>query len=113
MTFQAISADCHMDLTFLPPDTFISRVPAKFRDRAPRVVDRDGVTYWMSGPRYAVLRRWASPIAWGRVAVTDAPDAGLPESFPNWNRFAGCFDHLCQCMTCSTRSHRGRASATR
>ena len=42
MAVQAISADSHMDLTFLPPDTFISRVPAKFRDRAPRVVDRDG-----------------------------------------------------------------------
>jgi hypothetical protein len=63
MTVQAISADSHMDLTFLPPDTFISRVPAKFRDRAPRVVDRDGAKYWMSGPRYAVSRRWASPIA--------------------------------------------------
>jgi predicted TIM-barrel fold metal-dependent hydrolase len=38
-----------MDLTFLPPDTFTSRVPAKFRDMAPRVVDRDGAKYWMTG----------------------------------------------------------------
>jgi uncharacterized protein len=46
---KAISADSHMDLTFLPPDTFTSRVPAKFRDMAPRVVDRDGAKYWMTG----------------------------------------------------------------
>src|SRR5204862_3153115 len=49
MNVKAISADSHMDLTFLPPDTFTSRVPAKFRDRAPRVVDRDGAKYWMTG----------------------------------------------------------------
>ena len=49
MTVKTISADSHMDLTFLPPDTFTSRVPAKFRDMAPRVVDRDGAKYWMTG----------------------------------------------------------------
>ena len=49
MTIKTISADSHMDLTFLPPDTFTSRVPAKFRDMAPRVVDRDGAKYWMTG----------------------------------------------------------------
>jgi len=49
MTVMAISADSHMDLTFLPPDTLISRVPAQFRERASRVVDRDGAKYWMSG----------------------------------------------------------------
>lgn len=49
MTVTAVSADSHMDLTFLPPDTLISRVPAKSRDRAPRVVGRDGAKYWMSG----------------------------------------------------------------
>jgi predicted TIM-barrel fold metal-dependent hydrolase len=49
MSVTAISADSHMDLTFLPPDTFTSRVPVKFRDRAPRVVDRDGAKYWMTG----------------------------------------------------------------
>src|SRR5260370_17455184 len=49
MSVKAISADSHMDLTFLPPDTFTSRVPAKFRDRAPKVVNRDGAKYWMTG----------------------------------------------------------------
>ena len=80
------------------------------RDLAPTLVASCGVDV---SPRYAVLRGWASPIAWERLALTDTPEAALPESFPNSNRYTGCFDDPCQCMTCSTRSHRGRASATR
>ena len=29
MSFRVISADCHLDLWFLPEDIFVSRVPAK------------------------------------------------------------------------------------
>ncbi len=39
MSVEERSADSHIELTFLPPDTFTSRVPAAFRDRAPRMVD--------------------------------------------------------------------------
>jgi predicted TIM-barrel fold metal-dependent hydrolase len=44
-----MSADSHMDLVYLPPDTFLSRLPARFRERAPRVVERGGRNVWMSG----------------------------------------------------------------
>lgn len=49
MALQVMSADSHMDLIYLPPDTFTSRVPARWRDRVPRVVERDGKKIWVSG----------------------------------------------------------------
>jgi len=49
MALTVMSADCHMDLVYLPPDTFVSRMPAKWRDRAPRVVERDDRKVWVSG----------------------------------------------------------------
>jgi predicted TIM-barrel fold metal-dependent hydrolase len=49
MALQVMSADSHMDLIYLPPDTFTSRVSAKSRDRVPRVVERDGKKIWVSG----------------------------------------------------------------
>jgi predicted TIM-barrel fold metal-dependent hydrolase len=49
MALKVMSADSHMDLTYLPPDAFVSRMPAKWRERAPRVVERDGSRVWVSG----------------------------------------------------------------
>ena len=49
MALQIMSADSHMDLIYLPPDTFTARMPAKWADRAPRVVERDGRKVWVSG----------------------------------------------------------------
>jgi predicted TIM-barrel fold metal-dependent hydrolase len=43
-----MSADCHMDLFYLPPDTFTSRMDARWGDGIPRVVDRDGQKVWVS-----------------------------------------------------------------
>jgi hypothetical protein len=51
-----MSADSHMDLIYLPPDTFTSRMPSTWRERAPRVVERDGRKVWVSGD--AVLGPW-------------------------------------------------------
>jgi len=47
MEHKIISADGHMDLFYLPPDTFTSRVPARFKDKAPRVVEIDGKPMWV------------------------------------------------------------------
>jgi predicted TIM-barrel fold metal-dependent hydrolase len=44
-----MSADSHMDLIYLPPDTFTSRMPPSWGDRAPHVVARDGRKLWVSG----------------------------------------------------------------
>jgi predicted TIM-barrel fold metal-dependent hydrolase len=50
MALRAMSADSHMDLIYLPPDTFTSRMDPAFGDRIPRVVDQDGRKMWVSGP---------------------------------------------------------------
>jgi len=56
MSLKAMSADSHMDLIYLPPDTFTSRMASRWRDRAPQVVERDGRKMWVSGD--AVLGPW-------------------------------------------------------
>ena len=48
MDFQFFSADDHVDLRFLPPDLWEKRVPSRFRERAPRVVDTPQGQYWMA-----------------------------------------------------------------
>ncbi len=49
MALQVMSADSHMDLFYLPPDTFVSRMDARWGSRVPRVVERDGAKVWVSG----------------------------------------------------------------
>ena len=49
---RVISADCHMDLRYLPPDAFVSRVDASWRERVPRVVDTpEGEHWWALGDK--------------------------------------------------------------
>ena len=46
---KVISADCHVDLIWLPPDLFVDGAPARLKDRMP-CVDRDdrGREVWVS-----------------------------------------------------------------
>src|SRR3989442_14516385 len=53
MALRVMSADSHMALVYLPPDTFTSRMDPKWGDAAPHVVERDGRKWWVS--RDAVL----------------------------------------------------------
>jgi predicted TIM-barrel fold metal-dependent hydrolase len=48
MTLKVMSADCHMDLFYLPPDVFASRMDARWGEAIPRVVERDGQKVWVS-----------------------------------------------------------------
>jgi predicted TIM-barrel fold metal-dependent hydrolase len=57
MDYRVISADDHIDLQWLPKDLWTARVPAAWRERAPRVVDTPEGPYWMLGDE-----RWD---AWG------------------------------------------------
>jgi predicted TIM-barrel fold metal-dependent hydrolase len=57
MTTKVMSADSHMDLFYLPPDTFQARMDARWGARIPRVVERAGAKGWVSGDD------WLSP--WG------------------------------------------------
>ena len=51
MSYRYISADNHLEIVQVPKDTFISRVPAKFKDAAPQVVETDGGTKWTAEGR--------------------------------------------------------------
>ena len=39
MKYDVISADCHIDLIWLPPDLFTDNAPAAMKDRMPFVTD--------------------------------------------------------------------------
>jgi hypothetical protein len=47
MADKIVSADGHMDLFYLPADTFTSRAPAQMRERVPHVVDVGGKPTWI------------------------------------------------------------------
>jgi len=51
MRYDIISADGHIDLRYLPPDTFTSRVPAAWREQVPRVVDTPNGSRWFAEGR--------------------------------------------------------------
>jgi predicted TIM-barrel fold metal-dependent hydrolase len=57
MDYRIISADDHIDMQWLPKDLWQKRVPAAWRDRAPKVVDTADGPYWACGDD-----RWD---AWG------------------------------------------------
>ena len=44
---EVFSADCHLDLFYLPPETFTSRCAARLRERVPHVVDSDEGPNWI------------------------------------------------------------------
>jgi predicted TIM-barrel fold metal-dependent hydrolase len=46
MDYRVISADDHIDLRFMPPDLWSSRLPAGLRERGPRVVEGDKGPNW-------------------------------------------------------------------
>jgi predicted TIM-barrel fold metal-dependent hydrolase len=48
MKYEVISADCHIDLIWLPPDLFTSNAPREFKDRMPHVVESSKGPRWVS-----------------------------------------------------------------
>ncbi len=46
MTHRFISADDHIDLRWLPQDLWSERLPARLRERGPRVIEDDRGAYW-------------------------------------------------------------------
>ena len=47
MQYRRISADCHLDMLWLPPDLFTSNASSKMRDLMPYVAENsDGVKRW-------------------------------------------------------------------
>ncbi len=48
MTGPVISADCHIDLPWLPPDLFTANAPGQMKDRMPYVTDGPKGPIWVS-----------------------------------------------------------------
>ena len=48
MRYDVISADCHIDLIWLPPDLFTANAPADMKDRMPFVTDGEKGPVWVS-----------------------------------------------------------------
>ncbi|MCH9674580.1 MAG: amidohydrolase [Gammaproteobacteria bacterium] len=48
MKYNVISADCHIDLIWLPPDLFTSNASAALKDRMPYVTDGEKGPTWVS-----------------------------------------------------------------
>jgi predicted TIM-barrel fold metal-dependent hydrolase len=46
MRYQRISADCHIDLPWIPPDLFTANASAALKDRMPYVKDGPDGPYW-------------------------------------------------------------------
>jgi uncharacterized protein len=44
--YKYISADSHLNTRWFPKNTWLARMPARFRDRAPIVVETDNGTIW-------------------------------------------------------------------
>jgi len=48
MRYDVISADCHVDLCWLPPDLFTANASSTLRDRMPYVADGPNGRVWMT-----------------------------------------------------------------
>jgi len=48
MKYDVISADCHIDLIWLPPDLFTANAAAKLKDRMPHVVEGPRGREWVT-----------------------------------------------------------------
>lgn len=75
MDGRVISADDHIDLTYLPPSLWQDRLPRRHRERGPRVVDsQDGKVWVREGRRWGT---WGSKRPGNMIIVYDK--AGLAE----------------------------------
>jgi uncharacterized protein len=82
--YQYISADNHMDLIWYPRDIIQSRISAKYREKAPKVVETDKGTMWeWEGAVHAFAadgKDWAKYSK--RFAPIEIPEGKLPPTDP-------------------------------
>jgi len=88
--YRRISADCHLDMIWLPPDLFTSNASSKFRDQMPFVADQaDGTKRWVdnNGADYGMaggVGASGTPyIAGKQLRVDKMHEAGLYDDFKN------------------------------
>lgn len=47
MEYKLISADTHMDLTWMPGDVFVENAPSELKDKVPRIEDTEDGPHWI------------------------------------------------------------------
>ncbi|HYM72465.1 MAG TPA: amidohydrolase family protein [Stellaceae bacterium] len=90
MQYKRISADCHLDMIWLPPDLFTSNAPSALKDQMPFVADQaDGTKRWVdnNGADYGMaggVGASGTPYVPGKqLRVDKMHAAGLYDDFKN------------------------------
>ena len=88
MQYRRISADCHLDMIWLPPDLFTSEAPRALKEKMPFVADQpdgtkrwvtnDGVDFGMAGGVGAVGSAY---VPGKQLRVDKMHEAGLYDDF--------------------------------
>ncbi|MEA2648945.1 MAG: uncharacterized protein QOG61_1380, partial [Candidatus Binataceae bacterium] len=62
MKYDFISADCHIDLIWLPPDLFTANAPGALKDRMPYVVEGRKGLQWVAknGAKFGLMNGMGS-----------------------------------------------------
>ncbi len=88
--YRRISADCHLDMIWLPPDLFTSNAPQALKDQMPFVADQaDGTKRWVdnNGADYGMaggVGASGTPYVPGKqLRVDKMHEAGLYDDFKN------------------------------
>jgi len=88
MQYKRISADCHLDMIWLPPDLFTSNAPAALKHDMPFVADQaDGTKRWVdhNGADYGMaggVGASGTPYVAGKqLRVDKMHEAGLYDDF--------------------------------
>ena len=84
MTWRLYSCDDHLDLWNLPKDTWEGRLPVRYRERGPRVVDQGGTAWWTCDGSVMGMHGLTGPLMKGYSAISRAgiEDDGLRASDP-------------------------------
>jgi len=87
LSYTCISADNHLDMIWMPRDTWQSRLPAHLREAGPKVVERDNGSFWeYEGKVHSPAADGsdnARLLAILRDQGFDVPDGSLPPSDPD------------------------------
>ena len=85
MQYRRISADCHLDMPWMPPDLFVSEAPRELKDRMPYVADGPDGPQWVAknganfGLLYGVGPGGAKHVPGQNVRVDIMAERGLYE----------------------------------
>src|SRR5207245_11460308 len=81
MKYDVISADCHIDLIWLPPDLFTSNASAALKERMPYVTDGGRGKEWVtkSGASFGLMNGMGSAGRLDEPVEIDRSDPVAPE----------------------------------